>query len=125
MLLSHLRTRALRTRRAVVVSFRVVLVLSRCPKGGRFCLFFVFRVFVDIFSSRGKGRARQTVVKRLSSQNTSKRNTTSALSSSLDCRGKEKEREKGTSRVVLDATMTAAEDVPTRPTEYIFGFFSL
>ncbi len=58
----------------------------------------------------------------------------SALSSSsLDCGEKEKERERRAhdattrgSNARRIATMTAAEDVPTRPlTEYIFGFFSL
>ena len=103
----------------------------------------VFRVCVDIFfSSRfGKGRARQTVEKRLTfffRQNTSKRTTTTVRSFSRLAEGKrkrkrERERERRThdattrgSNARRIATMTAAEDVQTRPlTEYIFGFFSL
>ena len=71
-----------------------------------------------------------------SGQNKSKRTTTTTVRSLLLLStrgGKEKERERRAhdattrgSNARRIATMTAAEDVPTRPlTEYIFGFFSL
>ena len=122
-------------------------VLSRCRRErGFFLPFFVGGclgcVSIFFFSSRfGKGRARQTVEKRLTfffRQNTSKRTTTTVRSFSRLAEGKrEKERERERERRTRDtstrgsnarriATMTAAEDVQTRPlTEYIFGFFSL